>query len=245
MAINVNSVYRTVLTILNKEERGTLTPDAYNRLARQAQIELLDKAFYDYNRAILKINAGGAVDEYGDIEEKITDKIDPFYKASDITLTNGLGTLPTDIYKIIKITITNKTIELERINKHKLSYLLSSPLTKPSASFPVYYVRANPSAVQDIIVEPAFTDQSWTLGDLNIEYIKKPTAPIWAFTTESVSNVNTKRHDATNSVNFELHPTDEPDLVTKILSYLGVILKDPALLQAASQKMQNDFIKEQ
>ena len=39
MAINVNSVYRTVLTILNKEERGTLTPDAYNRLARQAQID--------------------------------------------------------------------------------------------------------------------------------------------------------------------------------------------------------------
>jgi hypothetical protein len=32
MAINVNTVYKTVLLILNKEERGYVTPDEFNKI---------------------------------------------------------------------------------------------------------------------------------------------------------------------------------------------------------------------
>ena len=32
MAIDVNTVYRTVLLILNKEERGYVTPDEFNKI---------------------------------------------------------------------------------------------------------------------------------------------------------------------------------------------------------------------
>ena len=48
MAINVNKVYKSVLSILNKEQRGYLTPAEFNNLARQAQLELVDKLFYQY-----------------------------------------------------------------------------------------------------------------------------------------------------------------------------------------------------
>ena len=34
MAINVNTVYKTVLLILNKEERGYVTPDEFNKIAQ-------------------------------------------------------------------------------------------------------------------------------------------------------------------------------------------------------------------
>ena len=50
MAINVNSVYKTVLSILNKEQRGFLNPDEYNNIAKQVQLEILEKLFFDYNR---------------------------------------------------------------------------------------------------------------------------------------------------------------------------------------------------
>jgi hypothetical protein len=32
MAISVNAVYRTVLSIMNKEGRGYLTPDQFNKI---------------------------------------------------------------------------------------------------------------------------------------------------------------------------------------------------------------------
>ena len=37
MAININDVYQTVLVITNKDNRGYITPEEFNRLSDQAQ----------------------------------------------------------------------------------------------------------------------------------------------------------------------------------------------------------------
>ena len=126
MAISVDKVYKTVLSILNKESRGFLTPDEFERIGNQVQLDILEKNFHDYNRAVIKHYRGAGVNDYGNIPEKIEQKIDPFFKQADITLTNGIGTLPTDLFKTINISITNKTIQLEKVDKKSLSYLLSS-----------------------------------------------------------------------------------------------------------------------
>ena len=226
MAINVNTVYQTVLSILNKEGRGFLTPDEFKRVGTQVQLDILDRNFHDYNRAVLKRNAAGLVDDYGNIPEKIEEKIDPFFAQADITLTNGIGTLPTDLYKTINISITNKTIQLEKVDKKSLSYLLSSPLTKPTTTFPVYYQRAT-----DIIVEPALSDGSWTLGNLLIEYIKVPSEPVWNSTADSNGALT---YNSSGSTNFTLHQSDQVELVIGILKYAGLIIADPTVIQAAT-----------
>ena len=50
--MNVNTVYTTVLSILNKEQRGYLTPDEFNKVATQVQLEIFEKFFEDYNQYI-------------------------------------------------------------------------------------------------------------------------------------------------------------------------------------------------
>ena len=47
MAINVNDVYQTVLFILNKEQRGSMTPQEFSSIATQVQLEIFDKYFED------------------------------------------------------------------------------------------------------------------------------------------------------------------------------------------------------
>ena len=226
MAISVDKVYKTVLSILNKESRGFLTPDEFERIGSQVQLDILDQNFYDYNKAVVKATAGRAVEDYGNIPEKIQHKIDPFFAQADITLTNGIGTLPTDVYKTINISITNKTIQLEKVNKSKLSYLLSSPLIKPTTSFPVYYQRAT-----DIIVEPALSDGSWTLGNLLIEYIKTPVDVNWNHTVSPTTGALTATDPMTD---FTLHESDRVQLILGILKYAGLVIEDPAVIQAAS-----------
>ena len=49
MAINVNQVYKTVLSILNKEQRGYITPDEFNKLATQVQLEMFENYSDDLN----------------------------------------------------------------------------------------------------------------------------------------------------------------------------------------------------
>ena len=43
MAINVDLVYKTVLLILNKEQRGYVTPQEFNLFANQAQMDLFEQ----------------------------------------------------------------------------------------------------------------------------------------------------------------------------------------------------------
>ena len=47
MAISVNKVYKTVLLILNKEQRGYMTPEEFNRIGTQVQREIFEKYFED------------------------------------------------------------------------------------------------------------------------------------------------------------------------------------------------------
>ena len=45
MAISVDTVYKTVLFILNKEQRGYMTPEEFNKVGAQAQLEIFEKYY--------------------------------------------------------------------------------------------------------------------------------------------------------------------------------------------------------
>ncbi len=52
MAIPVNTVYPTVLSILNKEQRGYLTPFEFNNIAKQVQMEIFESYFENLNQQL-------------------------------------------------------------------------------------------------------------------------------------------------------------------------------------------------
>ena len=89
MAINVNKVYKTALSILNKEQRGYLTPYEFNNIARQVQLELLDKLFYDYNKFVNIENVNRINEGFADLPSKIQEQIDEFYATHTLSELNG------------------------------------------------------------------------------------------------------------------------------------------------------------
>jgi len=222
MAINVNKVYRVVLSILNKEQRGYLTPDQFNRLARQAQLDLFEKSFYDYNRQLSKRNIQGVNSEYGDIADNIEEKIDLFAESATQSIVAGVFSAPSDLYRTIQLVKTDRLTEIEKVKKSEYVYLASSKLTQPTVEFPVYYFDN-----QQFNVLPN------TLSQCVIDYIRRPEDPAWAFT---LGNGGSYVYDAANSQDFEIHESDENDLVLKVLALAGVIIKDPTVIQVAQQQ---------
>ena len=109
MAISVNKVYRTVLSIMNKEGRGFLTPDQFNRIGRQVQLDLLERAFFDYNRATNKEKANITNNEYGNIPKNIKEKIDIFSKEAELIVVNKNAIKP-GINVRVRTTITGVSI---------------------------------------------------------------------------------------------------------------------------------------
>lgn len=227
MAINVNKVYRVVLSILNKEQRGYLTPDQFTRIARQAQLDLFDKAFYDYNRAVRK-QAVGDFREFADIAAKIKEKIDIFYTSTTLNHTSGSVTMPSGLYMLTGVYSSDRVKEFEEVKKEEIPYLISSKLNQPTSDYPIYYNEGNFVKILPISYS----------GQVLLDYVTMPSDPVWAF---NKTDNGPYEYYPDSSVDFQIHESDEVDLVIKILAYAGVIIKDPTVIQVAAQKEVNDF----
>ena len=145
MAVNIDTVYQRVLAIANKEQRGFVTPQEFNLFANQAQMNIFEQYFYDYN---LYNRVPGNQTEYADMIPLLEEKISIFKKRHQaITIANqyGDGTLPDDIYRlgtVIRYNLTGvedtNAAEVERITEEDLIYLQRSPLATPNKVRPVY-----------------------------------------------------------------------------------------------------------
>lgn len=81
----INEVRNTVLALLNKNNNGYLTPEEFNLLAKQAQLEVFEDYFYDYNAWINKQNARQANNGYTDIPRQLVEVIETFSISSSLS----------------------------------------------------------------------------------------------------------------------------------------------------------------
>ena len=137
MAVNVNTVYQRVLAILNKEQRGYVTPQEFNLFANQAQMDIFEQYFYDLNQFS---RLPGNDTEYSDMLNILNEKINLF--ATSATLTHDTGSTPehfdrpSDLYRMGTLLFGGN--EVERVNKSEYLYIKNSPLASPTDDFPIY-----------------------------------------------------------------------------------------------------------
>ena len=241
MAISVDSVYQRVLGILNKEQRGYVTAQEFNLFANQAQEDLFEQYFYDINQFG---RIPGNSTEYSDMLNLLNEKINIFETVAQPTRTGNFFDEPADLYRlgtvVYKNTTTNpfgvsstESIEAERINANEFLYINSSPLTKPKNVRPVFVANTNGIRVYG---NSEITD----VAEVEFQYIKKPSKVQWAYQIV----FDEPLYDAANSVNFELHPSDETELVIKILELSGILIKDINLYQVMNQEEQETIQQE-
>ena len=218
MSVNVNTVYQRVLAITTKEQRGYITPQEFNYMANQAQLDIFEQYFYDLNQFA---RIPGNSTEYSDMLDILEEKISLFEKNG--TVTSGT-TLPADLYRLGTVMYNN--IEAEHITQKDWIYLKKSPLSQPSNDFPVY-IRD-----KDGIKVYADSLTSNETSNVTCNYVRIP-----GYQTDAVSwagDSTTGLYNSNASKNFELHESEETELVIKILAMTGIVLKDPGLYQIGS-----------
>ena len=117
MEINIDTVYQKVLALANKEQRGYITPQEFNLLADQAQMEIFEQYFYDQNQADRNLKNST---ELSNVDEILDEKISIHKKLGTITMSGNVGTLPGDVYRLGTVFLASSQIELEQlIEKNK------------------------------------------------------------------------------------------------------------------------------
>lgn len=74
----INSVRETVLSVLNKNNYGYITPSDFNLYAKQAQLDIFEDYFYQYNYQLMKENARASGVGLADLTRGYEEAIDIF-----------------------------------------------------------------------------------------------------------------------------------------------------------------------
>jgi len=302
MAVNIDTVYKTVLLILNKENRGYMTPDEFNRTAAQVQLDIFNAYFEDLNQQLrVPDNDNEYSDRQKNLQEKIAifeelgecDYIGPYFNVPNTgtssvvesitaitnvtqytltqinpeTLDSGsavvfidgsvqssgtwsiVGTtlslsslltggqsivvqvFPFNLYKLGTV-IYDDHKEVQYVQANELLKIKLSKLTEPTKEYPIYRYK-------DFKI---YLYPETIIDKITASYIRRPLDPRWNFIPSTTTGQFI--YNSASSVDFELHPTEQVNIITQILLYSGIIIKDPQIVQIAAQQAQAEKINE-
>jgi len=256
MAINVDTVYKTVLLILNKEQRGYMTPPEFNRIGTQVQLDIFDQYFEDLNQQ-LRVPQSDA--DYADRQIAIDEKISLFKTEGNCVYSSNKFNLPivdsdgnTVLNSGVEPSSANQVVfyklgtliysppsgfptEIQRLQRNDFYNIEKSPITASTKAFPTYLYESN-----KIIVRP-----TTIISDVTTSFIRKPRNIVWGYTIGTVGQyLYSAQTNSTipteNSTQFELSSTEQTNVILKILLYAGIVIRDPQIVQAAAREIQQE-----
>ena len=239
MAVNVDIVYKTVLLILNQQQRGYMTPDEFNKTAIQVQSTIFEGYASDLNQ---QYRLPDNDTEYGDRVKNIEQQLQFFQKYINNASTPGAitGTNPftidltvvTDLYRLGSVMYQG--VQLGQYSqRNEVTQLFLSPLTQPTENFPIYLYESGQIFV--------FPNTITTANDINISYLATPANVVWGYTTGGLGEYI---YAAGASTDFQLDVTEQTEIILRILAYAGVIIQDPSIVQMASQAVATEDANE-
>jgi len=122
-------------------------------------------------------------------------------------------------------------VQAEKVINNKLALLVNSNLTQPTIEFPVYALQG-----EELTFYPTTISNK---GQVQATYFRYPRAPKWTYITlangEPVFDQSQGDYQ-----DFELPPEDEYKLVTKILEYAGMSIREIEVTQFGMQQQQHE-----
>jgi len=225
--VNIDTVYQTVQALANKEQRGYITPQEFNLFANQAQQDIFEQYFYDINA--FRENRFQAF-EIGDSVSHIMTKIRDWYSVESLGVggiipggTGGAGNNGKLIYNKGGVSREMKEVS----GPEELRNFASSRWH--SNQDEVLFFRQNAFEIQVWVQGQPIPDADYAT-DISIEVIDgRPSLVYWGYIVVNEEAL----YNAAASQHFQLHHSEQPDLVVKILKLAGVSIEDPQLYQAA------------
>ena len=236
----IDAVRSTVLAALNKNNYGYLSPSDFNLYAKQAQLEIFENLFYQYNTQINLENVRRSGTDYANITKNIREVIDLFLVNINLTQVSAnqnfyympsAATTGSDFYYINSISCYSNNVflnEAEKVDSGKLDVLNSSSITKPSKSFPIYVVTGDQLGVYPNTINGA--------TDVLCRYVRYPKDPVWTYNSTLIGRAPIFNASATDYQDFELPKDYFNDLVNNILKYAGLEIREPMVMSFANNE---------
>ena len=219
--IFIDTVYQRVLALANKEQRGYITPLEFNLIANQAQMAIFEQYFYDLNQYKRDPNDLTDVGSFSDIPEMIRMKLRPF---------TAYGNPTADTYQVGKIFVDenndpNAAYEARKVDDNEARFLMSSRFhRKGLRRHPIYIERGG-----EFIV---YNHEGLVINGVFAEIVRRPNRVEWGYNIVAEKAL----YNASSSTDFEIHESEENNIVVRILELAGVTINKSELVAFSAQQ---------
>ena len=232
--INVDTVYQTVQALVNKEQRGYLTPQEFNLFVNQVQQDIYEQYFYDLNAFREKRPEAHLLgDSVSQLMEKIRNPVGVTYAIQNV----GSGTaLPAGrVGRIFFRQGANNRRTLRLGDPDEIRNLRASRWHVDNTDDILYFDDG------DKLI------QVWDVGgnqittNITCEVVTGiPQLAFWGYIV-----VNEKpMYNNVASRNIDLDATEQSDVVIKVLKLAGISIEAPQVEGVASQEDQMNIQQE-
>ena len=236
---SVNRVYTALKDLVNKDQRGFVTPSVFNSLAGVAQLNLYNQLF-EQDRVMAKRIRNNQLDSALDKNriKQLDEDLARFVKTQTVSLTTGVGAFPSDFARVITITdSSNRSIPVVN-DIANWKNVLRSTLSAPSVNFPAAFLDTS------LNVNPT------SIASVSLTYYKQPEAlqvgtatrvaaqPKWGYVLPLVANKEI--FNPANSYDFELPEHYVFDLVVELAKLIGINLRDQDVYAYAANQEKSE-----
>jgi len=245
---SVNRVYSTLKGIVNKDQKGFVTPAIFNEFASVAQMNIYNRLFDQFNNALrfrrASLDAGRDLSK----DKQAKEDLSVFAKTATLTKSGDVFSKPSDLGRIISMR-TAATFSGGSYSGNQVSILydqddidrvLSSDLSKPTSTSPVALVSSDieifPTDVSTMVMRYYKLPQGLnpTSGAKSVDQ------PKFGYST-AVAGV--ELYSASSSVDFELPEHYFVDLVVEVAQLIGINLRDADVVNYATKEITAEQVK--
>ena len=240
---SVERVFNSLKDLVNKDQRGFITPSVFNQFAGVAQMNV-------YNRLFDRMTRSSRMGQRPASSKESLEDLSTFTKKISLTLANGIVAKPADFARAVTInTVTKVILGVSESNLVQIVYntdhidrIINSDIMAPSDNAPV-------ALISDTI--EVFPNVNTSIESITLRYYKLPQGinpttqakttaqPTFGYTS-AVAGV--ELYSAANSVDFELPEMYFTDLIVEIAELVGVSLRDKDVFSYASSENEKTSI---
>lgn len=219
----INRVKNIVFTVLNKEKRGPITPTQFNDSAANNQNKIYSNYFDSTFPREKNRSARGLANDSVKLYEQ---RLARFYKPAELAVSNKKFELPEDYYFIDRrgVQIKDNSGIYTDVDIIKMSAFKKE---QASDIFPV-----------GVIINGFIQVKPSSISVVHIDYYASPKDPNWTYTlSDGVPYFNP---NSDSFQDFEIHPSEENNLIMGILSDFGIIKRESDISQLINSIKQAD-----
>ena len=240
---SVERVFKSLKDLVNKDQRGFITPSVFNQFAGVAQMNV-------YNRLFDRMTRSSRMGQRPASSKESLEDLSTFTKQATLTLSSGTVAKPADFARAVTInTVTKVILGVSESNLVQIVYntdhidrIINSDIMAPSDNAPV-------ALISDTI--EVFPNVNTNIESIILRYYKLPQGinpttqakttaqPTFGYTS-AVTGV--ELYSAANSVDFELPEMYFADLIVEIAELVGVSLRDKDVFSYASSENEKTSI---